>query len=263
MRSPEGFQNPENQEKIKDLESFIETAAAELREKDSVPTTPEGRIDMAAFKDIYPEAEEDADRTEEWRQEWNAREGGAAEGVRDGEKLEMLAYAIFHKNLNKDFVVVRSSLHDDQKNGVDTILLERSTGNLICAFDEVGALSGAEFQKKQDTVFKKNANEKGAHLKYGISLTEDKQIKLGPVEHIPLFYVALPKDQIEKGIQKFEPSADRQSENEKKLFEYFVAILEAQIKGLRLYTVRLGEDVVKKIDTFEEAVRKLKSERGL
>ncbi len=244
----------ENKENLGRLVEFIRSVSRELREKENVPVGPDGRIDMSAFP--YPDAAEDIRRARAWQVEWLGNlpeeEMGKKRLRSEGEQLELLAHAVLYKNLGKDFIVVRSSLHDDRKNGVDTILLEKKTGNLICAFDEVGSSSGADFETKQQKVFSKNANEQGARLKYGITY-QNGGIKLETAENLPIFYIALPADKINKGIQEFNPSPE-QSDFEKKLFDYFIATLRAQAKGLRLYTARLDEKLKKRLDIFEKAL---------
>ena len=224
----------ESQPELKRLEAFIETAAAESRAQ-GIPLCPDGRIDMLAYKAIYPEAGENLAHTREGQ--LNAEALRKERMMTDGEKLEMLAYALFCKYFGSDFVIARSSPHDDKVNGVDTIILEKATGNLVCAFDEVGATGGADYEKKQDLVRDHNVNGGGATLKYGFQLEKkngEKKIVPGAVTNVPLFYFALPKDRIEKGISTFSSSLNDHPDFEKKLFEYFIAAITLQVRGLDL-----------------------------
>jgi len=269
--SAKKFERVEKNEKIEGLREFIESAAREIREKDNVPLREDGRIDMNAFSGIHPDTPEDLRRAKEWHEEWhpNVAEEEIARKrlLSDGEKLEMLAQAVFHKNIGNRFIVARASEYDDRVNGVDTILLDRETGNLVCAFDEVGDAGGAVYQEKQKNILEKNMNQGGAELKYGISLEKtggSKSLKLGRVEHIPVFYIALPKNKIKEGVDSFIPDSSRQSDFEKKLFEFFIASIAAQIKGLELFTARLEHRGVKsKIDEFSKIIEGLRKTGGL
>ncbi len=255
-----GTENLEKFESIKELEHFIKGAAERCR-NESVPLSNDGSIDMLAYMDIYPgHVEDDLRKVREGKT--NAKDIHEEQLGRDGEKLEMLAYAIFAKNLGENFVVARSAPHDDKINGVDTILLDRKTGKLVCAFDEVGDTTGSVYNDKLEKVQRCN-RDGGAHLKYGLGLDEEKKIKLMNVRNVPLFYIALPKDRINKGIAEFIPEAERQSDFEKKLFAYFTATITQQISGLELYG-KLHPELKEKLSAFKNMVSALekKPEKG-
>ena len=88
-----------------------------------------------------------------------------------------------------------------------------------------------EIEVKVEKIMERNKS--GASLKYGLLLDENGAIKpSSKIEHIPLFYLALPQKQIEEGIKNFK--TDSTSEYEKKLFEYFILSIKTQMKGLEL-----------------------------
>lgn len=247
----------EQHESIEDLENFIKAAAERHRAK-GVPVSDDGRIDMLAYKNVYPDhVERDFESTREGKA--NAEAIHKERLVLDGEKLEMLAYAIFTKNLGERFIVARSAPHDDRINKVDTLLLDRETGNLVCAFDEVGDTTGEAYEKKLKDVRDHNLHG-GASLKYGIGMDEDGKIKLTNVRNVPIFYVALPKDRINKGIAEFLPDTKNQSEFEKRLFTYFIATITAQIAGLKLYK-DLNPELKERLNAFKKMVGELESKQ--
>ncbi len=262
-----GFEKPgidpliereEEKEGIEKLKSFVEILTEPYR-AEGIPVDKSGRIDMrnGAYKAIYPDVEQDFQRT---------REGGTDSAAllekklhTDGEKLEMLAYAVFTKNLSGKFIVMRSAPYDDKKHNVDTLIFDRETGNLVCAFDEVGDTTGDAYEKKKNLVQKRNVDDGGAELKYALRLDEKDGKKTavpGAADHIPLFYIALPKDRIEKGIREFAKGQE-QSEFEKRLFKYFIATLGAQIQGLELYRKRLDPALRQKLVAFKKIVNDL------
>lgn len=255
----------ESESGVKKLEKYIETISAQAQ-AEGLPIQKNGRIDMLSdqYRKVYGnnEVERDFQNTREGQA--NAEELHQERLRSDGEKLEMLAHAIVHRNFGPDFVVARSSPFDDKKNRVDTIIFEKATGNLVCAFDEVSSASGVDYEKKQAAVQEHNLSG-GASLKYGLRLdtTEgNRSIVADHVENVPLFYLALPKDRIEKGVREFDPDSGRQSDFEKKLFDYFIAAITLQIQGLELYSGRLNPDLRKKLQDFKRVVESLKSKQG-
>ncbi len=52
-------------------------------------------------------------------------------------QAEMIITALLHKVLKERFLVVRASVFDDYKHGIDNLILDKETGAVICAFDEV------------------------------------------------------------------------------------------------------------------------------
>ncbi|MDP3948924.1 MAG: hypothetical protein Q8Q17_03175 [bacterium] len=227
------------------LARFIERTAIMYRNED-IPVRSDGRIDMQAYAKLHFDTRNDAEKTREWEKGWfgDIPDAQKLEKRRqmEGEQLEMLSYAIFIKNLGDEFVVVRSSPHDDRVNKVDTLILDRKTGTLVCAFDEVGAISGFEYDEKRSLVRDRNLSSGGATLKYGIG-SENKDgrqsVILSKASNIPVFYIALDSENIKNGMKEFLPDMGNQSEFEKKLFSYFVSSITAQIEGLELNEQRL------------------------
>lgn len=268
FEEPEGREGPEEiPEKTREIKAFLESTAGELRENEGVPVDALGRIDMEAFQNIYPDLRKDKELVEMWEEEWYpglTHEAREEERMRsDGEKLEMLKSAVFHKNLGSQFIVTRASRYDDIKNKIDNILLERKTGNLVCAFDEVGDTSGSIYEEKKNKIFERNTKEHGASLKYGISFEEvsgRQELRLGAVDHVPIFYIALPKTHIERGVNQFIPR-QAPSDFERKLFEYIVATLYAQIQGLELLDFRMDDKVKARVATFHSFLDRLKKTR--
>jgi len=263
----------ESEERARGVQHFIENASAEYA-KEGIPIRPDGRIDMEAFKDVYPaDLERDGQGIQRWFDEWYKDipevERDSQRLASDGEKLEMLTHAVLYKNLGKRFVVVRSSYYDDIHNKIDNGLFDRETGDPICTFDEVGDTKGRIFEDKQAAVRDRNVAKGGGTMKYGLKLENTdsgKKFVPGIVRNVPLFYIALPKDRIEKGIKEFVPSQTEQSEFEKKLFEYFLQAIAFQIQGLELYGGRLDENLKKRLGAFKktiEEVRGGKSKFGL
>lgn len=254
----------------------ISDVAEKLR-REGVPVTNDCRIDMRGFADIYSEKErkDDTRCVENWEMEWYRTD--SPEEIKEkrsraaGERFERLATVILNKFLGDGFIVVRTSLYDDFKNKVDNIIINKETGNLVCAFDEVSDASGGRYFKKREEILNRNkcpqeydknkANYErkggGASLKYGLKI-ESGQLGLGETNEIPIFLLALPEKQVEEGIKNLEPSPDIKSDYEKKLFAYFVVSLEAQIKSLRLTESQLSGKMKQRVLQFEAIIKDIR-----
>jgi hypothetical protein len=257
----------ESSERVAKLGKFIENVAAGYR-KEGIPVGPDGRIDTEAFRGIYSDVEKDKERVREWTERFHGNVSGQEikeqRLATDGEQLEMLIHAIMHKNLGSRFIVARSSQHDDIHNKVDTVLFDRETGNPICAFDEVGDTKGRVFEDKQTAVRDRNVSKGGVTMKYGLTVKgagDEKKIVPGAVHNIPIFYVALPQDRIQKGLKEFNPSPLEQSDFEKKLFEYLVLTMSSQIGALELYSGRLDPNLVNRLAAFKKTITEIQAKK--
>ena len=68
-------------------------------------------------------------------------------------QLEKAVTAVFAKVLGSEYAVVRSATFDDYFGGIDNVLVNKKTGDVICAFDEVHGQAGQErHDKKMDKV---------------------------------------------------------------------------------------------------------------
>ena len=229
---PEKRDRKEGEQK---LERFLEEIGGKMREE-GLPVDNDCRINMEAFSDVYSKKEIERDRAlmESYEREWERKGRGRNHGEY-GRKLEALKTAIFHKFLGKEFLIARSSPYDDFKNKIDNVILEKKTGNLVCAFDEVGDMSGPAYEEKKAKVLERDVKEKGGKLKYGLKFGKDqKKLVLGEADQIPILYLALDKRHIEGGIKNLIPSFEEKSEYEKQLWKYFTASLNAQIQYLNI-----------------------------
>ncbi|MCK4453744.1 hypothetical protein KAU51_00090 [Candidatus Parcubacteria bacterium] len=247
----------EDQGYIEKLSNFLKEIAESLR-TEKVPVDDDCRIDMDVFKDIY-NVEKDKKSIQRAESKWlgyedlNEEEKRAEKLKHTGEQLEMLVTAILGKFLGKDFIVVRSSRYDDIKNQIDNLILEKETGNVICAFDEVGESRGPRFEEKKEAILDKD-REQGGVLKYGLKI-EKGELKLDPQKNIPVFYLALKEGLIKKGVKEFIPSSEDKSDFEDKLFEHFKTSILSQISAL-LLELKLNPEIEKRISYFEEVLKK-------
>ncbi len=242
-----------NLEKLKGLSKEV----AENLRNENIPVDDECRIDINAFGDVYSAEvlKKDKELIERQEKDWYGSSSEKENKERKtGDQLEVLKTVIFHKFLKSDFITARASNYDDYNNKVDNIILERKTGNLVCALDEVSLTSGQRFEEKSEKILNRNKKENGSRLKYGLKLEENK-LKLGQADTLPIFYLALSKKYLKEGLNKMSPSLEETSSYEKKLFEYFIASLDSQIKRLKLEP-DLNPELKDHIKAFETAIEK-------
>lgn len=138
---------------IKRVCGFIAENSEKLR-KEGVPVDNDCRLDMKAFLNIYGNkmVEKNQELVKEYGAKWHPdipiEDIAEKKKKTSGEKLEILITALFAKFLGDKFIVVRSSLYDDVKNGIDNVVLEKESGALICAFDEIANISDIDYEKK-------------------------------------------------------------------------------------------------------------------
>ncbi len=256
----------EKEKEVEKLRVFIKELSEKLK-KEGVPLDEDCRINSDAFNDVYPETviKKDKELVRDYELEWY--KGFSQEEIkkeklkRGGEKLEMLKTAVFAKGLGENFIVARTSLYDDIKNKVDNIILEKETGNIVCALDEVGDTMDTRYKEKAEKVLARNLKEGGGRLKYGLKIEKDKEgnfhLIKQKLENIPLFYLVLPHRHIEEGIKQFNPSFEEKSDHEKKLFDYFLSAFPLQINYLKLEK-NLNPELKKRIEYFEKVLQKFK-----
>lgn len=105
---------------------------------------------------------------------------------------EMVVTALLHKILKERFLVVRASEFDDYLKGMDNLILDKETGAVICAFDEVVEnISDAGKDSSKILKMQAKAEQGGAQAKYGVALRDDGELVRSHIQHIPVFYVNL------------------------------------------------------------------------
>jgi len=121
------FEREISNDQIEKIRNLQEKLSKDLRAK-GIPVNNECRLQISGFKNVYPQddIEIDIKIVLELQKKWS-EEGGIK---KEGEQFEIIKTIIFNKFLGNDFVVVRSSLYDDFKNGVDNIILDKKNRKL-------------------------------------------------------------------------------------------------------------------------------------
>ena len=104
---------------------------------------------------------------------------------------------LLDKALHDDFVVCKSSKYDDYKHGVDNVILDKETGNIVCGFDDVLGHSGDDGGEKKRDKIRKIMKRGGVSLEQGLSFKEDKSLEVKHLNNLPAFYLSIAKKDLE------------------------------------------------------------------
>ena len=246
----------EGEESVKKLKEFLKLTAEKL-EKEGVPVRSNCRIEMDKFDDIYDAEEIEQDKKEILKIESLINSKETTPEQRLGEQLEMLKTGIFNKFLPNNFVTARASRFDDIKNGADNVIIDRLSENIVCALDAVGEIQGARFEAKKSQILRKN-KKGGIYLKYALVAKDGQIIPSQAIQNIPIFYLALSREHIKKGIQEFVPSIDKPpSDYERKIFDYFISSIDTQIKAIELNS-DLEKTLRERVESFKNTISQIK-----
>jgi len=167
-------------------------------------------------------------------------------------QMEMAVTGLLHKLLKGDYLVVRASTFDDYNNGVDNIIINKETGEVICAFDEVHEGGAGERTDDKIKKVKKVAAKGGARVRYGIKLEEGK-LKRAEMTHVPVFYLGLKSAELDELLNGMDYNPDgKVTKAEYSAFTKLIASLKEQMQILN------GTDaspiIRNKLESFEALI---------
>lgn len=180
--------------------------------------------------------------------------------------LEKAVTVIFHKVLGDKFVVMRSSKHDDYENGVDNIIVNKETGDVVCAFDEVhGETKHGGADRKEEKI-KRKAQKGGAHVKYGLTFENDengnKKMVKKEIANVPTFFLSMEPQDLQEVLKSMSSNLnDAPSEAELKVFDQFIISLDSQIGTLSDEHLHLPFAVKNNIASFKKSLTGIKELR--
>lgn len=173
-------------------------------------------------------------------------------------QAEMAITALLHKVLKERFLVVRTSMFDDYKNGIDNLILDKETGAVICAFDEVLENDGDRNRgaSKKIEKIKKSAVLGGTRAKYAVALANEKIVR-AQARNIPVFYLALEsKDLTDLTEDLYHVQGNVTTDIENKIFAHLVNSIIEQKQMLESLT--LPPVMRKKLQEFESSLTTLR-----
>lgn len=173
-------------------------------------------------------------------------------------QAEMVIAALLHKMLKERFLVVRASVFDDYKHGIDNLILDKETGAVICAFDEVLENQGDKERgaSKKIEKIKKSAVRGGTEAKYGISLNGETLTR-GHLRNIPVFYLTLESKDLGELTEHLFNNEGVATEAENRLFSHLVNSIKEQKEMLE--KLNLPPVMKRRLEGFENSLTVLES----
>lgn len=170
-------------------------------------------------------------------------------------QMEMLTNAILYKVLKDRFIVMRASTFDDYFGGVDNYLVDKETGDIVCAFDEVhDHAQGDRKEEKWKRV--ESIGDGGRKIKYGIVPQGDKLVQK-ELRNIPVFFLSLTTEDLERGMNGFSRNIqDSPNELEKKIFNTYTLLLEEEYE--RVKDKQMPRATRENLEKFRRALNTMK-----
>ncbi|MDD5290952.1 MAG: hypothetical protein PHZ04_02440 [Patescibacteria group bacterium] len=183
-------------------------------------------------------------------------------------QAEKLITALLDRVLGKRFLIARASCHDDYENSVDTLIIDRETGEVVGAFDEVldtfhrEGKTAVNQSKKWEKISKKNAKG-GAHIKYGLTFGQGKdsgKLIRKELSNVPIFYLSLSGNEFKELAENIEADPDTPlSSKEAEIFDELMKSLSEQREGLLKQNI---SGIMKpKIASFSRVIDNMKEAR--
>jgi hypothetical protein len=227
--------------------------------------TEDASLDPAGYGDTYTAAELEADAEKvrklevEWAEFYRGQPGVNTEDdmirkMKEGKnrqksgQMEMAVTALLSQMLGEDFIVVRTAAYDDYFNGVDNLIVNRVTKEVVGAFDEVHGSARAE-EKKEKIL--RIAEKGGAQIRYGLGFKR-KTIKREKLENIPVFYLGLEEEELAELVDGLEKNDMAKKD---KIFRKLLASLQEQQQELKAKAKEIK--LIVKLKSFGEALAEI------
>jgi hypothetical protein len=249
------------------LENWLREKAKELK-KMGFPVNEELRIEETQFIGVYPreKIEEDREKVAQRKEEWMEKDIRERKfGIEKiGEKFEKITTFLLNKHLeNAGLVVVRAAEYDDIFQGVDHLVLDIKTGNVVAGIDSSVKSFDKEYEKKAQKVLEMNLGG-GAIIKYGvIAKKEGEGIKIEKrrIQQVPVFLFNLPQTEVSNLIEEFQP--EKTSPEEERVFRFFLASLQYQTENLTRKDLHAYHQLRERIDIFQTKIKEISDKEGI
>ncbi len=156
------------------------------------------------------------------------------------ELAEMISTYIMSKFIGDDYIIARASTYDDYR-GVDNIIVNKKTGAVICAFDDLhediynnDERDTALEEKKQWAI--KMAERGGQKIKYGFGMDNGKIIKK-QLTNVPKLFLRFSVADLDNAINSIDCSdLTNKTEGESLIFNRIIEQLVSQVDELRTHS---------------------------
>jgi len=146
--------------------------------------------------------------------------------------VEMLVTDVIKEGLGENYIVVRSSLYDDYKNGVDNVILNKKTKEVVCAFDDVHDREKGDSIAEKNKALLKHARNEGVTLEHGIGI-KDGAVSIMKLSNIMNYYIGITPSDMEDAIKAlFGSDPEAAKKMQEKLFIKFTSAIIQQAEML-------------------------------
>ena len=270
-------------EGLRNLDEYLTSLGTKLNETPPLlPVDNEGRIEMREYGEIFSPSEmrrdagavQSVQATLDIKTETGIRAGHGKKrprahqaerlreeiqkGQRISDAFEKLTVALLHKAFFlKGLTTVRSSSFDDVRHKVDSFIVDRQTGEVICALDETTAEEGTPARRGKDAAAEKMNEQGGTSVKYGVNGIAGDNFSLAEVPNVPLFVLQLPRTRIDRVLRYFENSPEL-SREELAAAEELMNLASYRAMAIA-HSDRYPEPVRQRARKFQQALERLET----
>ncbi|MDF1497861.1 MAG: hypothetical protein P1P85_00690 [Patescibacteria group bacterium] len=171
---------------------------------------------------------------------------------------EKISLVILNKILGKDFIVIHSSQNDDIHHSIDTIIIDKKSGEVVCTIDDVETdTEESRYLEKLKKLTTINQKFGGAFIEDGLELIDGKLINKH-IRNIPIYLLQISEKNFEKVLSGMDiNSIDAISDIELNIFDILIESLENQNEKLK-NTEKIPINLKKKTSVFSESLEKMK-----
>lgn len=247
--STEELKNSAESKGLENIDKALKDGAARLNQL-GIPVDNECRLQIEKYTN-YPKEKIFQDKIREDR--FKERFDYENRNKSLGEQFERLKTAFLQKHLSEDFIICRTTFFDDVFNGIDNIILDKKTGNIVCALDEVCDIHSKRYEEKRQKVLDVNRMG-GVKIEYGFQFNpENKKIDLTPIKNIPLFFLGLNEKSVKDCIKQF---GSNNFQFDQGILTYFIQSLKYQADLLNNVCPKNSE-VSKRISDFQKVLTEI------
>ena len=268
-------------EREREILNSLMTAAAEYYRSLGIKLFQDGRINPSAFtqcRDVneFNEHTLFVKKQEEKWKKWEREERELGKQVQkewgvimratdkdpwqriDSEFFEQLVPLLFTKVMPEKFIAVRSAKYDDYTNGVDTIIIDRDTGEILCSVDEFTSDKEMVTGHKVKKVMQVNSN--GTVLSYGYKReSNDSFVPVKACGNFPVCVLSIPRSKVHEIIGILGEGLDNVSDLEKKAFKELIDGLHDSLNAI-LEGIRERERERKSDDPYERMAMRVEED---
>lgn len=169
--------------------------------------------------------------------------------------LEMMTVLLLRKGLNKEYEIVRASKYDDYM-GVDNIIVHKTTGTIICAFDDVHDFKAGKNEEKKIRFVKENSKNGGSTIEYGFTFDDGKFLKR-KVENVPKLYMQFSPIELGRALEEINVNNIDSLENQEiKYFTKMIKAFEEQLPLLEQYG-KNNPNFLKNVSKFKDLLPRM------